>query len=232
MKRIFINFILFIFGKKRLVRFFLRLNNLTYRMISVLSIELEKERLHPKHRLIKYHAFFIDNVKKGDTVLDIGCGNGVLLKNVAMKTEVLAVGIENKENNVETAKKSIADLPNAVIIHSDIREYQENKHFDTVILSNILEHLDNRAELLNRLRVQFTPEQFLIRVPMFERDWLVPYKKELGAEWRLDITHKIEYTENEFREEVEKAGLFIKSISFKWGEIYAVVSASKEKRLI
>lgn len=232
MKKIFFNFIFIVLGKKRLIRFFLRLNNLTYRIISALSIELEKDRLHPKHRLIKYHTFFIDNIEKGDTILDIGCGNGALLRDAAIKTEASAVGIENKENNVQRARKSIADLPNAVIIHSDICEYLENRHFDIIILSNTLEHFDNRVEFLNRICAQFTPKQFIIRVPMLERDWLTPYKKELGAEWRLDSTHKIEYTENEFREEVEKAGLFIKSISFKWGEIYAVVSVATKRRLI
>ncbi len=32
--------------------------------------------LHPKHRLIEYHKFFVDNVSAGNSVLDVGCRNG------------------------------------------------------------------------------------------------------------------------------------------------------------
>ena len=38
----------------------------------------------------------------------------------------------------------------------------------------------------------------------------------------LDSTHQIEYTENEFRDELMKAELEIRNIIFKWGEIFAV----------
>jgi hypothetical protein len=61
---------------------------------------------------------------------------------------------------------------------------------------------------------------------MFEREWLVPYKKELGIEWRLDSTHRIEYTEDEFRKELAESGLDLQKIIFKWGEMYVVAVPS------
>jgi hypothetical protein len=70
--------------------------------------------------------------------------------------------------------------------------------------------LDRRPELLKHLNEEFKPNKFLIRVPMFEREWLVPYKRELGIEWRLDLTHRIEYTEGELRDELLNAGMNIK----------------------
>lgn len=120
-------------------------------------------------------------------------------------------------------------MPGAVIINADIWEYCENRRFDVIILSNILEHLDRRIEILDYLNRQFRPREFLIRVPLLQREWLVQYKMELGIEWRLDLTHKIEYTEDELCKELEKAGLFLKRVSVKWGEMYAVAGAYVKK---
>jgi len=58
---------------------------------------------------------------------------------------------------------------------------------------------------------------------LFERDWRVPLKKELGVEWRLDTTHETEYTLESFKEEIANAGLSITHLEVQWGEIWAQV---------
>lgn len=199
----------------------------SYKLCGMFSLALEKNGLHPKHRLTRYHDFFLDNIKEGMTVLDIGCGNGALLKSIALKTKALAVGVELSDANVALAEVRLSGLDNVEVKHSDVNEYIDERTFDTIVLSNVLEHLDNRSELLKSLNEKFRPKQFLIRVPMFEREWVVPYKKELGVEWRLDRTHKTEYTEDEFKQELAGAGLQIKEMIFRWGEMYAVVLSSK-----
>ena len=70
------------------------------------------------------------------------------------------------------------------------------------------------------------PKRFLIRVPLFERDWRVPLKKELGVEWRLDLDHKTEYTLESFAEEMRQANLKITYQEVRWSEIWAEVSNS------
>lgn len=202
-----------------------RIHQLSYAYVGAFAVASEGG-LHPKHRLMNYHMFFLNNLSEGDRVLDVGCGNGALLKDIAGKTAATAVGVEISEDNVKLAQKRLSALTNAEIIHSDIREYKGNKQFDAIVLSNVLEHIERRAELLQYLKTQFAPKKLLIRVPMFEREWLVPYKKELGIEWRLDKTHITEYTEAEFRDEMSSAGLDIKKIIFRWGEIYAVLTPS------
>ena len=210
---------------RKITRLLVKIHQMSYSYLGSFA-SVSEGGLHPKHRLIGYHEFFVDNVSEGDMVLDVGCSNGALLKDVAMKTNNAVVGVEISKDNVKSAKTSLSSLPNAEIVQGDIWGFKDDRHFDTVMLSNVLEHLDRRPELLRHLNEKFRPNKFLIRVPMFEREWLVPYKRELGIEWRLDSTHKTEYTEDAFRDELAKANLYIQKIIFKWGEMYVVAVPS------
>jgi SAM-dependent methyltransferase len=205
-----------------MIRFFARVNHLTYKLIGNLAVTHENG-LHPKHRLTKYHDFFINNVSESDSVLDVGCGNGALLKDVVLKTKSIGVGVDISEHNVSTAKDKCAGLKHINIIHKDIFDYNGKNSFDVILLSNVLEHIQDRVELLRVLKKRFSPKKVILRVPMFERDWLVPYKKEIGIEWRLDNTHFVEYTEDMLKNEIKESGLEIETITSKWGEFWAVV---------
>lgn len=93
-----------------------------------------------------------------------------------------------------------------------------------VVLSNVLEHLPRRPAFLRQIQQLVKPSRILIRVPLFERDWRVPLKRELGVEWRLDQTHETEYTLESFAEEMAAAGLHITHQQVRWGEIWAEVT--------
>lgn len=62
---------------RTLVKFALRLHNFSYKLSTKFAIKSEGG-LHPKHRLMDYHRFFVDAVQPNDMVCDIGCGNGAL----------------------------------------------------------------------------------------------------------------------------------------------------------
>jgi 2-polyprenyl-3-methyl-5-hydroxy-6-metoxy-1,4-benzoquinol methylase len=193
------------------------MHNWGYALISSASVRLNNG-IHPKHEIMGYHQFFIDNVLENDTVLDVGCGNGYLAYDIAKKAKRV-VGIDINKKNIKFAEKYYK-RENLEFILGDATKYQFNESFDVIILSNVLEHIKNRVEFLKRLK-NIAPK-FLIRVPLITRSWLPVYLKELGHEYRLDKTHYIEYMEEEFFEEIEKAGLEIESYYAKWGELYAV----------
>ena len=95
------------------------------------------------------------------------------------------------------------------------------EHWDVIVLSNILEHVDDRVGLLRELVRRNSPGRLLIRVPLFERHWHLPLRRELGVEYFSDPTHRIEYTVAEFEAEVSAAGLVIVGRQTLWGEIWA-----------
>jgi 2-polyprenyl-3-methyl-5-hydroxy-6-metoxy-1,4-benzoquinol methylase len=138
---------------------------------------------------MNYHKFFVDNVSENDTVLDIGCGNGALTYDVAGKAKKV-VGIDLNEKNSTIAKNRYSKENIEYIIGDALTDLPNGK-FDVIILSNVLEHIDKRVELL--MSAKKLASKFLIRVPMLNRSWIDVYKKEPGLEYRLDTTHFIEY---------------------------------------
>ena len=203
---------------KNLVRLALELHNFSYKLASQLAIRAEGG-LHPKHRLMNYHKFFVDNITESDTVLDVGCGNGALSYDIAKKAKKI-IGIDLNKENIKTAKKKYSAI-NIEYIIGDATKDLPNQKFDAVILSNVLEHIERRTDFLRKIK-KLAPK-ILIRVPMLDRDWITLYKKELNIEWRLDNTHFIEYTLESFQEELQKAEVKIEKYSIQFGEIWAII---------
>jgi len=90
-------------------------------------------------------------------------------------------------------------------------------------MSNVLEHIEDRIGLLKMIQDKINPERWLIRVPMINRHWLVPLKKELGMSYFSDPTHYTEYTLESFKDEMVDAGLEVRHTEVTWGEIWAEV---------
>jgi SAM-dependent methyltransferase len=178
--------------------------------------------VHTKHRHMKYHDFFTSRINKEDHVMDIGCGIGAVAYDVS-KVAVRVVGMDFNADSIRVANERYQN-PNLTFRVGDALETLPDEKFSVVILSNVLEHLPNRPQFLRRVQDTLQPERILIRVPVFERDWRVPLKKELGVEWRLDLTHETEYTLETFAEEMRAANLQINHLEVRWGEIWSEVS--------
>lgn len=179
--------------------------------------------IHPKHSLIKYHDFFSSRIKDGSKVLDVGCGIGIVSLNVAKSlTKSSIIGVDIKKQNIMIANELLnkSKLCNVNFIHGDINKQKDIK-VDYVILSNILEHIENRTKFLKKIQKITNSKIFLIRVPNFERDWQIAMRKELGIYYFSDVDHKIEHTVNQLKNDLEKAGFIIQETITTWGEIWA-----------
>ena len=208
--------------KKRIYNFLvktcLKLHSFFYQLSGILAIKANGGS-HPKHRLMNYHHFFVDNIKKGDIVLDIGCGNGALTFDL-IKRAKFVFGIDLNKENIKLAKEKYS-ASNIKYIFGDAIRYNFDRKFDIIILSNVLEHIKNRKRFFKKI-IKIAPK-ILIRVPMINRDWITLYKKELGIEWRLDPTHFTEYSLKSFKKELKQAGLKLEKYSIQFGEIWAII---------
>jgi len=201
------------------LRFLFRLDATLYRLEGKKAVEYGGGT-HTKHHQTGYHDFFVRRIRRGERVLDVGCGIGALAFDIADRSHAAVLGIDLDEKNVAEARERYAH-PGIEYRVGDATKQLPEGPFDVVILSNVLEHLSDRPAFLRRLRESARPARLLIRVPVFERDWRVPLKRELGVDWRLDAGHEVEYSLESFAEEMEAAGLSITHQEVRWGEIWA-----------
>lgn len=177
---------------------------------------------HPKHRLTGYHDFFVERIPAGARVLDVGCGYGAVARSIARRVDgVQVTGIDLNADRIREAEA--ADNPaNLRFIGGDALRDLPAGAWDVVVLSNVFEHIEERVGFLRRLVENAAPGRILMRVPLFERHWQMPMRRELGANYFSDPTHFIEHTLDEFSAEIAAAGLEITERQTLWGEIWAV----------
>jgi len=179
---------------------------------------------HPKHDILDYHNFFIRHIQPTDSVLDLGCGKGELAVSIALQAGARVTGMDWCERSLSQARLNAgAANTDRVEYHvGDITTHSLAHHFDTIVLSNVLEHIALRTHRLRMWNDWYTPRQFLIRVPAHDRDWRTGWKDQLGIDSRCDPTHEIEYTSATLQSELHEAGLCLQSCSTQWGEYWCV----------
>jgi len=209
-----------------LSKFMLKLHNLTYKL-SAIFLTILNGGVHPKHNIIQYEKWFYGNIKKDDVVIDIGCNTGLVVEYLSNKAEYV-YGIEINQSLVDQANLNI-NKPNVKFFCFDATtyDYSECRDITVVTLSNVLEHIERRVEFLKNIIKQIpwgrgVQKKILIRVPMVDRDWITIYKKQIGAEYRLDKTHYTEYTYIQLKDELNKSNIEILSHHIQYGELYAV----------
>lgn len=177
---------------------------------------------HPKHKLTNYHQFFIDNIVNHQKILDVGCGYGAVARSVALAhKDSIVLGIDISHSNISKAI-SVINPKNLSFLEGDASDFKFKEEFDVIVLSNVLEHICDRVRFLKQLRMSSGANKFLIRVPLFERDWEMPMRQELDIDYFSDDDHKIEHTLTEFNSEINMADMKIVSYQTLWGEIWAV----------
>jgi 2-polyprenyl-3-methyl-5-hydroxy-6-metoxy-1,4-benzoquinol methylase len=176
--------------------------------------------VHVKHRLMRYHDFFVNNVQPGERVLDLGCGKGELAFDLADRAGAVVVGVDRDRAYLAFARERFSH-PNLSFVEADILDYAPEEPFDVVILSNVLEHIAARQELLRKAVETARPKRVLIRVPVLQREWTVPLRQELGLPHFSDPTHELEYDPETLASELGEAGLDVASLRLVWGEIWA-----------
>ena len=201
-----------------LIKILLYIHTFVGKVIDVLAIKSNND-LHPKHHLMRYYEFFLDNLGHDSVVLDIGCGNGFIASQIAKKAKKVT-GIDTDKTHIALAKK-YHHPDNVEFILGDATTYPFQDTYQAIILSNVLEHIKHRISFLKK--IQTLSDTILIRVPMLDRDWLPLYRKSLGMFYFCDSTHFTEYTFQSFQEEMSVSGLKIESHTIRFGEIWAVV---------
>jgi SAM-dependent methyltransferase len=227
MKQLLKNILLNPISAKILIKPILKLHSFTYTFAGKLAIVLNNG-VHPKHQIMQYKEWFVENIKEEWVILDVGCNTGMMPEVMSQKAKYV-YGLEiNCKHIKEAQAKRQRDNIEFICADATSFDYNPLEAIDCLTLSNVLEHIEERVAFLNKLSSQVKwrdEKRFLIRVPMIDREWITIYKKQIGLDYRLDPTHFTEYTFKQFKEELEEAHLNIEKFEIKFGELYAVCKA-------
>jgi len=108
-------------------------------------------------------------LKKGESVLDAGTGNGIYLQEFGSKFKIFGYGIDARKNRIETAKRINKYLArNDTFVTSTLENVDlGKKKFDKIICLEVLEHIVDDKGVLKKLSKNLAKKgRFIISVPM------------------------------------------------------------------
>jgi len=111
------------------------------------------------HSMQPRYSLFSKLVDNGSLVLDIGCGDGFLLQYLKDENNALVRGIDVSEEAVRLARER-----NIEATVGDILEIDIECVYDYVVLSEVLEHLDEPEAVITKLNGKFR-KALLISIP-------------------------------------------------------------------
>lgn len=95
-------------------------------------------------------------------VVDVGCGNGSFLGLPLAQEGFQVTGIDTDRHSIEHARRLAKDLRNAKFLVGELDQLPATDLYDVLILSEVLEHLENPRRLLAASVKHMTPTGLLI----------------------------------------------------------------------
>lgn len=174
---------------------------------------------YDKHPLRVYSLKFIQKqISPLDNVLDLGCNLGEVSNKIAEFSNQV-VGVDYN-NDLITKANSRYNKSNLRFICSDAFSYLEktSEKFDVIILSHILEHIENPKEFLEKC-IPYTKKIF-IELPDYDKTYLNYYRAAIKNELNYsDVDHIWEFDREELFLLINDVGLKVIDSEFKYGVI-------------
>jgi methionine biosynthesis protein MetW len=100
-------------------------------------------------------------IDKGSSVLDMGCGDGILLQHLIKTRSIRGKGMDISEKGIELTRGKGIEAERADLAREDFRI---TGTYDYIILSEVIEHLPKPEELLKMLKGKFN-KNLIITIP-------------------------------------------------------------------
>jgi len=90
----------------------------------------------------------VGQCRDAGTILEIGCGDGAILGRLAAQGKTVT-GVDADTTAISLARAKFAEVGLTGTFHQDLDAVAEHSTFDAVILAEVIEHLENPAEILD-----------------------------------------------------------------------------------
>ncbi len=175
-----------------------------------------REYVHPKHLLgdTPEHYWYLEHLAPGATLLDVGCGNGMhTLKAARRCVDVAGVDADLASLGVGLRTAQRLGMTNVAFVAANVEEGLPiaPARFDMVLCLDLLEHVHKRDLVLTEIRRVLKPAGvLLLAVPNRATAWKRRLERA-DLPFYSDPDHKIEYTLDELRVELDRNGFAIRS---------------------
>ena len=172
--------------------------------------------VHAKHRLTGYHDFFVDRIRRAN-----GCSTSVAARASWRTTSRRAGASLSRSTRAHgSAVRARALCASARLLRRPSARVRSRRAGAGRSASNVLEHIEQRVELLRALRERAGAGRLLIRVPVLDRDWTVPFAARSGsAFFRSRAQGRVRPAALRARAR-RSAGWEMGEPAFVWGEIW------------
>ena len=144
-----------------------------------------------RDKLMERERIFFNWIKSNSSVADIGCGNSRLLLELKKKKNCQVFGID--------VSSLVIDELNKIGIKGDIvdiesKDFNLEKKFDCLILSEVLEHLRHPEDLILKLKKQ--TKYLLISIPnsaFYRYRFGLMFKGRFFTQWREHPSEHLRY---------------------------------------
>jgi glycosyltransferase involved in cell wall biosynthesis len=160
--------------------------------------------------LRRYNKFMWDLIQPfvGRRILEVGSGTGLLTRYLANRGDLVATDLDGEY--VELLGRTYADNPHVAVRQLDLARLADAElepgTFDTVICSNVLEHVENDQSALEGMHDLLAPGGRVVLV--------VPAIKALYGEIDRAIHHFRRYSTEELQAKLRAAGLDVEHLSY------------------
>lgn len=98
-------------------------------------------------------------LRKGMSVLDIGCGSGAITKGIAELTGVegKVVGMDLSQELIKLALERYADWTQLTFVHADIFQFETDQKFDIVTTARTLQWIADFPKVIHRMKELLNP---------------------------------------------------------------------------
>lgn len=108
-----------------------------------------ERKIEPFERILgKYQVMKAVELCKGPKVLDLGCGDGMITKELCKHFDYV-VGVDVSRDQIELARKK---AEKAIFYVSSIEDFDPRERFDSILMFGIVEHLDDPINVLRKTK--------------------------------------------------------------------------------
>jgi SAM-dependent methyltransferase len=154
-----------------------------------------------------YAAWIFEQVKPhlGEDVLEVGAGHGTFTE-IMSERGVRVVATDVSERCVERLRARFASNDRVAVVHGGADAGAGHSPFDSAVLINVLEHIEDDDSVLRELSATLKPGGRLIL-------W-VPAFQFLYSDFDRKIGHYRRYRKGEFRRQLTQAGFTVTDIRY------------------